>query len=988
MPEPPRPEDSAPGEPDSDASSPNAPDTAGDTGEGSAAEEEGGSPGPVIVAIGASAGGLPALQTLFQALPKDTGLAFVVILHLAPDHESMLAEILARHTGMTVEEATEGRRVEADQVYVIPPDRNLGLEEGVLHLEEGDAPHSRRLPLDRFFRALARDQGNRGIGVVLSGSGSDGTLGLKVIKEAGGITFAQDEESAQYPDMPRNAAHRGQVDFIQPPAEIAGQLLRIANHPNMRQALPEQALPGGKALSQIYALLKRQTGHDFSRYKPNTIKRRIQRRLSLNQIRELEGYLRLLRENPREMESLFQDLLINVTGFFRDSEAFDALKEHVFPSLLTDRPPENTLRIWVPGCSTGEEAYSVAIELIEYLGPDWVRVPVQIFATDIDEGAIEQARSATYPDSISADVSGERLRRFFTQVPAGYQVNKAVRDLCVFAVQDVVQDPPFSHLDLISCRNLLIYLETEPQQRLLNIFHFALEPNGFLFLGKSETVGAASDLFSVVDQGNKIYTKRAVQTRLPSLGQGHPTPPMMPAKRETMGARPVQALGMERRLNRQAGDLLLDEYAPPSVVVDEGSEIVTFLGGTGPYFAPAPGRPSWNLFKVVHRDLAVSLRRTLSQATESGREARADQVQIHLDGEHRTIVLRVRPLRGEDGSHYFLVVFEPDTQDQPAPVQSNKEAPSPEQNGEEAETLRQELETTREQMQGMLSEHASTTEELQTANEEVQSANEELQSTNEELATLNNELEARNQDLSRANSDLENLLRNINLPIVMVTEDLCIRQATAPARDLLNLIDSDIGRPLTDLRPRVDLPDLEQLIRGVIDSVESRSLETQDDEGNWYSLNLRPYKDEENRITGAVLLFYEITDLKSDPEQTRRLAAVARDGVSALLVADLNGAILTWNRGAQEHYGFTEQEARERGLWGLVPPEDHQSARDLLGRLRSGERVPAYRARRLTKQGEPREIWGAAIPLRDPTGQVYAVALDERDLSSLPEPDA
>ena len=954
---------------------------------------------PVIVGLGASAGGLPALQAFFEALPKDTGMALVVIQHLAPDHESMLRDILARHTPLAVEEATEGRRVAANHIYIIPPDRNLEMQDGVLHLEKSDEPHARRLPVDRFFRALARDRGNRGIGVVLSGTGSDGTLGLRAIKEEGGITFAQDEASAQHPEMPRNAAHGGLVDFILPPQEIAAELARIADHPYLRQPLPEHSLPAGKALSQIFSLLQRHTGHDFSSYKPNTIKRRIQRRMSLNQLRDVDAYVQLLREDSREVESLFADLLINVTGFFRDPEAFESLKEHVFPALLSDRSPEQTLRIWVPGCSTGEEAYSVAMVLIEHLGPDWVRVPVQIFATDIDEGAINRARSATYPESIAADVSTERLSRFFTQVPGGYQINKMVRDLCVFALQDLAQDPPFSHLDLVCCRNVLIYLESDLQQRLLNIFHFALEPNGFLFLGKSETVGASPDLFSVVDQPNKIYSKRAVQTRLPTLSQ--PTPPLLPAKRETAAPQPAPSLGGERRLNRQASDTLLGLYAPPSVVVDADSEILTFLGETGPFIAPAPGRPSWNLYRVAHRDLAVPLRRALSQASETGDEVREAHVRFQQNGDAQEVTLRVRPLPGEDNSRHFLVIFEQPAQGREPSVPSPPGAPEAgrEGEGEDAEELRRELETTRDEMQDMLNDHASTTEELQTANEEVQSANEELQSTNEELesakeelqstneelATLNNELETRNQELSQANSDLQNLLRSINLPIVMVTEDLRIRQATPPAKELLNLLDSDVGRPLTDLRPRVEIPNLEKVIRGVIDSVAPRTMETQDEEGNWYSLSLRPYKDEDNRISGAVLVFYEITALKADPQQTRRLAAVAREEVAAILVADLNGAILTWNRGAQEHYGFTEQEARERGLWGLVPPEEHQSARDLLKRVQEGERVADHTARRLTKNGEIREVRGSAIPLRDPTGQVYAIALTERDRATAPE---
>ncbi|MFA9461311.1 chemotaxis protein CheB [Thiohalorhabdus sp. Cl-TMA] len=946
---------------------------------------------PVIVGIGASAGGIPAVQELLGNLPADIGMGFVVVQHLAPDHDSALTDILQQQTPLIVRTAGEGVPVQAGHVYVIPPDRSLTIRGGILHLEDRDQPHTRRNPADRFLNALARDQGNRAVGVVLSGSGSDGTLGVKAIKTGGGITFAQDEASAEHPDMPRSAVRSGQVDFVCPPREIAANLARIAGHPYLWSHWPEQTPLSEEALNRVLRLLRKHTGHDFSDYKTSTIKRRIQRRMSLNQIKQLDSYVRLLKAQGDEVERLFQDLLINVTGFFRDPESFEALKHAVFPAITPDGEAERTLRIWVPGCSTGEEAYSVAIALLEYLGDDWLRTPIQIFATDIDKEALDRARTAIYPESVVSQLSAERLSRFFVRVPGGYQVHENVRNLCIFAPQDMVQDPPFSRLDLICCRNVLIYMDPVLQNRCLNIFHFALAPHGFLMLGSAETVGTDSDLFAMVDQTSKIYSKRAVRTPMPTIsgGAGHPSAP-------EATERPPSPENLERRLHREATDHLLADYAPPSVVVDTGMNILTFLGETGPYIAPSPGRASRNLYKMAHRDLQAPLRKALTDAMAAEQEVCEGNVRMRRDGDLHYLSLRVRPLRSDPGKGHFLVIFDrPDHPVPPAPVRLG-EQPEGEQDRWITE-LEHELATTREQMQSIINEQVTTNEELQTANEEVQSANEELQSTNEELesakeelqstneelSTVNRELENRNQDLSEANGDLHNLLRSIDLAILMVTEDLRIRRFTPRAKELLNLIDADTGRPLTDIRPNVELPDLAQMIRDVLDMVGPKCLEVRDHGGNWYALTVRPYKTEENRITGAVLIFSDISDFKTDPQQVRRLAAVAREAVPAIVLADLTGRILAWNRGAHEHFGFTEAEAAERSLWGLVPPDDHQAARALLERLRQGERVSSYTARRLTKQGEILSVWGSAIPLRDPTGQVYAASLMERDIAAL-----
>lgn len=618
---------------------------------------------PLIVGIGASAGGLEAPGDLLTQLPNDTNLAFVVVQHLAPGHESMMTDLLARKTRMSVLQARDGIRVQPNSVYVIPPSYELGVLHGMLQLfplREEQRPH---LPVDRFLTALAQDQGERAIGVVLSGTGSDGTLGLTAIKAEGGITIAQDPATAQHDGMPRSAIAAGCVDFVCAPDGIARELKQIATHPYIRRKPPESTV-ADTALAKIFFLLRRASGHDFSGYKRTTLIRRINRRMVVQRLNRIEDYVRLLEQSPREIDDLFHDILINVTDFFRDPEVFDAVKTFVLPRLMEHRNPAEPLRIWVPACSSGEEAYSLAMILIEHLGRDWTSRSIQIFASDIDGRALEKARAGFYPETIQARVSEARLRHFFTPRPGGFQINKTVRDLCIFSSQNVVQDPPFSRIDLVSCRNLLIYLDTALQRKVLVRLHYALKPHGFLLLGSSETVGGSEDLFSLADRPHKIYSKEPAQVHLRDLGAAwEPQAPQAPQPEPRGPGTPPPASSpsarIARDLQQEAEQLLVRNYGPPTVIINEAMEIVGFSGQTGPYVEPAPGAASLHLLKIVHPGLGPSARAAVLRAIRQKSGTRTELVRFRHAGAVETVNIAVRPLQTSSApDRYYAVIFE------------------------------------------------------------------------------------------------------------------------------------------------------------------------------------------------------------------------------------------------------------------------------------------------------------------------------------------
>lgn len=932
-----------------------------------------------VVGVGASAGGLEALYTLLEQLPPDTGAAFVVIQHLPPRVDSKLPELLGRRTAMTVAAASDDARVEPDRVYVIPPGYKLGIHRGRLQLIEYSDERLPHLPIDFFFCALARDCGERAVGVLLSGSGSDGTVGLKAIKAAGGITLAQDEATAMYADMPASAMASGSVDVQAPPAQIAREIARLAENPLVRRGYRADAGLGEHALERIFFLLRERTGHEFADYKPSTITRRIQRRMVLHKLERVEDYLRLLEQTPIEVDALFEDLLINVTEFFRDPASFQALAREVFPKLLEDRQPQQPLRIWVPACASGEEAYSVAIALAEFLGEQAAATRVQIYATDIDHKAIAQARAGVYSaDALLGRLSPERLQRFFIATPQGYQISRTLRAQCVFAVQDITRDPPFSQVDLVCCRNLLIYLGPELQSRVLAVLHFALKPGGFLMLSPSETAGSAAGLFEPVDMRNKIYQKRPNHPGVPIAFRTMRPPAVLP------GAR-VAA----RDLQREAEQLLASRYAPPGVIVSEDLNIAGFLGDVARYVSPAAGAASFHLLRMVHRDLMTEVQAAVRAAVKDGAQVRREGVRLR-EGEAESrvnvAVLPMQPATAPD--RYYLVAFEP----APALPSGRRRSRGIDPRDQEIEGLRRERDllrgqmqslvgdevTAREELQGAYEELQSSNEELQSTNEELESTKEELQSTNEELATINDELARSNAQLAEANSDLANLHDSIDIPLVMLDGDLRLRLFSPAARGLLNLIDGDLGRPLTDLNPTLRMPELAPRIRQVIRSDEPAAFEAQDAAGRWYSVRIHPYRDGSGRSTGAVLAFVEVTRFKQEAVQASRLVSILRDSADAILLLEPSGRILEWNEGAQRLYGYSAAEAVERNIALLDAADAAGSFADAMAQLAAGEVVAPLIVRRQAKSGALVQVQITAASVRNHTGEVVAITSTER----------
>ncbi len=831
-----------------------------------------------VVGIGASAGGLEAFTELLKSLPAEPGLAILYAAHLEPHHKSRLAEILANVTAMPAREVAEGMAVEVNHVYLLPPNTNMALTDGKLSLSPRSPVPGQHMPIDHLFRSLAGIQKNRAIGVILSGGGTDGTLGFQAIKAEGGITIAQDDKTAGQPGMPRSAILDGNVDYVLPPREIAQRIARLAHHP-YAQDFPDADPAAAKITAEILGLVRSANQVDFTHYKKTTINRRLRRRMALLDCHDLEEYYELLRRDKGELTKLYQDLLIRVTQFFREPEAFDALRDQVLPVLIRpDRPRDQPLRIWVAGCSTGEEVYSLAILLLEFLESRPDRPPIKILATDINEQALEKARAGIYIDNIESDISPERLRRFFNRVDSQYQISKAVRELCVFSRHNLVSDAPFSRIDLVSCRNVLIYLDTPLQKRVLPLLHYALNPEGFLFLGTSESLGAFTELFNVVDGRHRIFRrKRATVARLatpldfgefshgeaglPNVGRGEEGPIW-------------SALDVQREADR----IVLARYAPVGVVIDETMAVLQFRGRTAPYLEPAPGLASLDLFRMLREGLLAEVRAGVNQArtqdTTATRTARraTDNVAVRVE----VIPFKVPP----SGVRFFLVLFQ-DVSAAPAAAAAEARPPVDAQVAQ----LQQELGAVREYLQSVIEEHESTNEELKSANEEVLSANEELQSTNEELqtakeeaqsaneelATVNEELRFRNAELGRVNNDLVNLLSGVGIPIVMVSRDLRIRRFTPPAEKLFNLIPTDVGRPISDIKPNLDVPDLARLIAGVIDSLIPQEGEVKDTEGHTYSLRVRPYVTLDKTIDGASLVLIELDSLRSKgegPEKT------------------------------------------------------------------------------------------------------------------------
>jgi len=912
-----------------------------------------------IVALGASAGGLEAFEQFFRAAPADSGMGFVLVPHLDPDHASLLTEILQRSTAMPVVEALDQTPVMPNHVYVLPPNRDMAIFHGVLQLSVPDAPRGQRMPIDAFLRALAEDQGENAIGIILSGTGTDGTLGLRAILGAGGVTLVQEPASAKYDGMPTSAIQAGYATRVLAPDKMPQALLHLAALPrSQEQQASASATPVG-GINRILLLLRAATGHDFSLYKKSTIGRRIERRMVQHDLSDIEIYARYLKERPAELQILFKELLINVTSFFRDPEAFATLKQDILPALFADKPEGYVFRVWVAGCASGEEAYSIAMLLRESLDEmsekRHLEFKVQLYATDLDEDAIALARAGLYPPNIAADVSPERLRRFFVKEDAGYRVKKEIREMVVFAVQNVIKDPPFTKLDLLSCRNLMIYLEPELQRRLLPVFHYALKPSGVLFLSPSESIGNHPELFAALSRKWKFYRAihSAASTRAVMAGglswsadsRVKTTEEIVKKARETNFAE------LTRRV-------LLQSYAPASVVTDLKGNILFVHGDTGKYLRPAPGQASLNVIDMAREGLQLELRTALLGAET--RPTLNREILVKTNGDFQPVSLSVRPLPDpEAGQGLLLVSFQDLAHDlgklTPAKPGRGKRAAATgapqrveelerelaytkenlQATIEEQQASNEELKSTNEELKSTNEELQSTNEELQSTNEELETSKEELQSVNEELITVNSELQAKIEQLAGMQNDMKNLLDNINIGTVFLDANLLIRRYTREAARVYRLVASDVGRPLADIKSDIAGEDLLAEAQSVLDTLATCEREVRTVGGAWYLARIQPYRTLDNVIEGVVLTFTDISTrvaAEAAVQEARELAEAIVDTVHEPLVV-LDGAlrVISASRSFYQRFQVTPGDSVGRPLYELGNRQwDIPELRDLL----------------------------------------------------------
>jgi two-component system CheB/CheR fusion protein len=831
-----------------------------------------------IVGIGASAGGVEALEQFFKSLPAGNGLAFVVLTHLPPDRDSMLAEILGRATRMPVGEACDGQKVEAEHVYVLPPSAILTICEGRLQLRRTGPTDRQRAPIDVFFTALAEDQAEHAIGIVLSGSGHDGTLGLKAIKEHGGLTIAQGVNATRprFAEMPSSAVAAGTVDLELPVETIPERIIGY-----VRNSGAFDAGQRGDALTTIFNLLHARTGHDFREYKDRTFQRRVQRRMQVVQTTKLEDYAHRLQSEPDEVSALFRDLLIGVTDFFRDAAAFQALETSVIPKLFEDKDRDEEVRVWVPGCSTGEEAYSIAILFREHLEKSSTLPKVQIFATDIDEAAMGVARAARYPASVVKNVSPERLRRFFVPEAGTYRIVKELRDMCIFSAHSVIRDPPFSRLDLISCRNVLIYLKPGLQAQIIPLFHYALRPSGYLFLGSSENVSRHNELFTSLDRKSRTFRRRDLVAR-----------PALPLQ-QFLARMPREAAGPEKNNSgllqrsdslRRAANTIVEQFAPTFVIVDETGQTLYFSSGTGKYLQPAAGPPSRDIVAMARPGLRADVRAALHRARETGQRVVYDRVHVQINGGVQMVSLTVEPIVEGKEIAYGVVftdrgpISPQDATGRTEPVEGQDNSvqlieKELEETKQRLQSTIEELETANEEFRSSNEELLSVNEELQSSNEELETSKEELQSVNEELQTVNNELSGKLDELDHANNDLNNLFQSTQIATIFLDRDLVIRSFTPPVTELFNVIPSDRGRPLTDLVNRVNYPNLQEDIQAVFSGeVIERAVAHTDGKAH-YLARVLPYRSSDNAIEGVLLIFVDVTKIIAADDQLKVLAA-------------------------------------------------------------------------------------------------------------------
>lgn len=954
-----------------------------------------------VVGLGASAGGLQALIRFFEATPEHSGMAYVVVMHLSPDHESHAGDILQKATDMPVLQIDKPVPLQADHVYVIPPGKYLTMNDGYLRLSEPDRRHGRQVAIDLFFRTLADVHQHHAFGIVLSGAGADGSVGLVRVKEQGGVTLVQDPQQAEYDSMPNSAIATGQIDFVLPVEEMPARIVqlwremrrtRVPGDPGEDDDQVVDSSPTRAdlaAMREIIASLRARTGHDFKHYKRATILRRMERRMQVNGQPNLQAYRDLLRDRPEETQALLGDLLIGVTNFFRDPEAFEALEREVIPELFGhDGSPANEVRVWCAGCSTGEEAYSLAMLLCQQSAVQSSGAKLQVFATDIDERAISTARIALYPESIVTDVPSDRLQQFFVRESRYFRVRKEVREKVLFAQHSLLRDPPFSRLDLISCRNLLIYLDRSVQQDILRMFHFALRPGGYLMLGSSESADACPDLFTPVDKKNRLYRARigALSRHtpiMPSEGFLRPTEPLRSPPE-------VRRRGSFAELHQQ----VLELYAPPSMIVNRALDIVHMSDRAGHFLRYAGGEPTHNVLKLIAPELRLELRTALFQAIHSKSSVEARRAQVERDGRPLQVNMVVRPFTDEQGQDYILVLF-----DEVDCTLAEPQEPRDPHTDRLIAQLEDELQRTKEQLQATIEQAETSTEELKASNEELQAINEELrsateeletskeelQSINEELTTVNHELKAKVEETSKINDDLQNLIASTDIATVFVDRGLRIKWYTPRATDIFSIIASDAGRSLLDITHRLAYPELADDAAKVFESLGQIEREVRSRDGRWYIARLLPYRTNEDRIDGAVLTFIEITARRQAEEKLREeeeLMRLVADSTSdyAIITMDTEGLVTSWNRGAERIFGHTQAEVIGKSADVIFLEEDRMAgaaARECERALAEGRAEDERWHRR--KDGTHLYCSGVVSPLGN--GEVRGYVKIARDLT-------
>jgi two-component system, chemotaxis family, CheB/CheR fusion protein len=907
-----------------------------------------------VVGIGASAGGLEPLEAFFAHLPTDqppaVDLAFVVIQHLSPNHKSIIGEILKKDTNLPIAEIQDGMELEPNTVYLNPPGKEVGIYQGVFHLVEPSEARHVRLPIDFFFRSLAQDMREKAICVVLSGTGSDGTLGLEAVKGAGGMTIAQAEEQAAYPFMPRSAIDTGLVDYILPAERMPEEIIRYAQHPYIDSRVRELTADEHyqSFLHKILMLIRANTRHDFSHYKQTTINRRIGRRMAVHKIEDIADYFRYLQENLAEIRTLFKEMVICVTSFFRDPEAFKALATRVLPDILARHPSDQPIRVWVPGCGTGEEAISIAILLEEAMEKVNKRFGIQIFATDIDPEAIEKAREGVHPENIVADVSDERLQKFFVKRNGKYQIKKEIRDMVVYAPQNLISDPPFSHLDLISCRNVLIYLNSDLQKKLMSIFHFTLVPQGYLFLGPSETIGVAADLFAPVDLKWKIFqSKGTMQQKLVEYPAMLPPAGAPGLPRNDLASQKVSARTIMEKI-------ILEEYAPVSVLINKRYEVLYLQGATGKFLTMPKGEPNFNLFNLVREDLRSKLIPILHKSVKAKTIETAKLIPYRQpEGGVGYFNLTVRPFKAPNTGDLYLVVFEEHTLLQESVTAKEKgigkgKPPATAADESRVAFLEKELQGTKEYLEATVEELQAYNEELKSSNEELQSTNEELQSTNEELETAKEELQSTNEELITVNSeltdkigelnnisnDIDNLMSSTEIGTLFLDKDLRIKRFTPAATSLFNLLPQDVGRSIKDIAPKTAYERLWQDAESVLQSPQVKELEIKSYSGVNFTTRILPYRTREGVIDGVVLTFMDI----SAPHllaMAKNFAKTLADSVrEPLVILDGDLKVIVANQPFYDTFQTQKENTENRMIFTLGDGQwDIPQLRQLLGEI-------------------------------------------------------